>query len=234
MKIELLNYFGNDEMVVNVARVSYGKDSSNYEADQNYKLINYLANHGHTSPFRHPQLQFRLKVPIYVERQLRKHEIGIEVQPIENVSINSISGRYVDFSDSYTRIKQWRKQSKTSKQGSEGLVDDQETCQLLEQTVLTVCKQAYDQLLSLGVSKEQARTILPLNLDTEYIWTGSLMAFIHLSNLRLKPDAQQETRCVVNTMLYQVENIRDANGENPFEYCLEAFDLKSDLNYILI
>lgn len=229
MKTELINYFGNDEMVVNVARVSYGKEASNYTIEQNNKLINYLIKHGHTSPLRHPQLQFRIKVPIYVERQLRKHEVGIEVQPIE-CSINSISGRYVDFSDSYTQIKQWRKQSKSSKQGSEGLVDNQDKCTEIEYKVIEYCKNAYLELLELGVCKEQSRTLLPLALNTEYIWTGSLLAFIHLSNLRLKPDAQQETREVVNTMLYIVENIEG----NPFKYCLEAFNLKHDPECLLV
>lgn len=70
MQVELLTHFGDDTMVANVARVSYAKEASNYTEEQNAKLINYLYNHGHTSCFRHPQLQFRIKCPIYVERQL--------------------------------------------------------------------------------------------------------------------------------------------------------------------
>ena len=141
-------------------------------------------------------MRFRIECPIYVERQLAKHQVG--------VSINSISGRYVDFSDTYTTIEEWRKQSKSSKQGSEGLVENKENCQLIEARVLEVCKNAYKELLELGVSKEQARTILPLNLNTTFIWTGSLLAFIHLCQLRLKQDAQKETRDVVASMLNQV------------------------------
>jgi len=91
MKIELLEIFGNDDMVVDAARVSYGKEASNYSEYQNAKLIKYLAEHNHTSPFRHPQIQFRITCPIYVERQLFKHQVGL--------SANSISGRYVDFID---------------------------------------------------------------------------------------------------------------------------------------
>ena len=70
MNVELLSHFGNDIMVVQVARVSYQKEASNYTEEQNARLINYLYKHGHTSCFRHPQLQFRIKCPIYVERQL--------------------------------------------------------------------------------------------------------------------------------------------------------------------
>lgn len=215
MSIELLSYYGNDIMIANVARVSYGKDSSNYTEEQNGKLINYLVNHKHTSPFRHPQLQFRIKCPIYVERQLHKHQIGI--------SINSISGRYVDFSDSYYHIPigEWRKQSKSSKQGSEGIVDNQERCNQIQSKIIKQAKDYYEELLELGVSKEQARSILPLSLETEFIWTGSLLAFFHMCNLRLKEDTQKETRVIVEKMLELVKNIEG----NPFKETINAFKL---------
>lgn len=211
MKIELLSHFGNDEMVANVARVSYAKEASNYTEEQNAKLIKYLWEHKHTSCFRHPQLQFRVKCPIYVERQLFKHQVGI--------SVNSISGRYVDFSDSYSMIPfgEWRKQSKSSKQGSEGLVEDQDGCHKIQNDIIYRCKEAYEMLLDRGVSKEQARTVLPLSLETEFIWTGSLLAFFHMCSLRLKPDTQRETRDVVDGMLHLLKNIE---GE-PFKHSLE-------------
>jgi thymidylate synthase (FAD) len=212
MKVELIDHFGNDHMIVNVARVSYDKKADNYTDEQNTKLIRYLWNHKHSSPFRHPQFQFRIECPIYVERQLFKHQVGI--------SINSISGRYVDFSDSYDTISEWRKQSKNSKQGSEGKVDNQIACKKIEAKVIDTCKQAYSLLLDLGVSKEQARTILPLNLNTSFIWTGSLLALMHMCSLRLKPDAQVETREVVNAMLTAVGEIPG----NPFKNVLEVID----------
>ena len=96
MRVELMNFFGGDQNHANVARVSYAKDASNFSEEQNAKLIKYLVEHKHTSPMRHSTLQFRVKCPIYVERQLHKHQVG--------VSINSVSGRYVDFSDSYYEI----------------------------------------------------------------------------------------------------------------------------------
>jgi len=144
---------------------------------------------------------------------LFKHQVGLNA--------NSISGRYVDFSDTYSNIKEWRKQSKSSKQGSEGFVDNQSECRNIEESVIETCKNAYKQLIDLGVSKEQARTILPLNLNTSFIWTGSMLAFIHLFNLRLKPDAQQETREVVQMMLDLIKNIEG----NPFKHTIEAFNL---------
>jgi thymidylate synthase (FAD) len=136
-------------------------------------------------------------------------------------SANSLSGRYVDFSDSYTTIKEWRKQSKDSKQGSDGAVENQLTCKNIEQEVIETCKEAYSMLLMLGVSKEQARTILPLSLNTTFIWTGSLLAFIHLFNLRIKPDAQKETMELAQEMLDLVKRIEG----NPFENTIKAFNL---------
>lgn len=216
MSVELISHWGNDWSVCDAARVSFNKESSNYTEEQNSKLIKYLVEHKHTAPFRHPQLQFRITCSIYIERHLFKHQVGL--------SANSISGRYVDFSDSYTTIKEWRKQSKSSKQGSEGLLEEnlQIECSILEQEIIETCKLTYKKLLDLGVSKEQARTILPLNLNTTFIWTGSLLAFLHFFNLRLKPDTQQETREVANQMLECIKNIQG----NPFKYTLEAWNLK--------
>lgn len=212
MKAELLSHYGNDLTICNVARVSYGKQSDEF-TDKDIKLINYLAKHGHTSPFRHTNIQFRINCPIYVERQLFKHQVGWVA--------NSISGRYVDFSDTYTMVTEWRKQSANSKQGSDGPIEEQLAASEIEAGIIGYCKTAYNRLIELGVSKEQARTILPLNLNTTFIWTGSFQAFVHLCNLRLKPDAQQETREVVAEMLQCVKNIEG----NPFQHSLNAFNL---------
>lgn len=195
MQVEVLSCFGTDEMIANVARVSYQKEASNYTEEQNNKLIKYLWSHKHTSPFRHPQVQFRVKCPIYVERQLFKHQQGI--------STNSISGRYVDFSDSYSKIEEWRAQSTDSKQGSAGPLspEAQLECDFIQSSIINNCATSYARLIELGVAKEQARSILPLSLETEFIWTGSLQAFMHMCSLRLKPDTQAETRDVVRKML---------------------------------
>ena len=213
MKIELIDTFGNDAMVALAARVSYNKNSENYTDEQNNKLLSYLAKHNHWSPFSHPKLTFRLQIPIYVERQLIKTQAGVEY--------NSISGRYVDFSDTYTLINEWRTQSKDSKQGSAEPLDiyGQEACNIIEYQVKEFCQDAYKKLIDLGVSKEQARTILPLNLNTTMIWTGSLYAFIRLCKQRLKSDAQQETRMVVEEMLKQVKE------KGVFNQSLKVYEL---------
>jgi thymidylate synthase (FAD) len=213
MKIELLEIFGNDEMVVNAARVSYGKEASNYSEQENKSLINYLASHGHTSPFRHPQIQYRITCPIYVERQLFKHQVGL--------TANSISGRYVDFEDNYYRIEDFRLQSKSSKQGSGGDLEmfDNDAALMIQDDVINYCATAYDILLQLGVAKEQARTVLPLNLNTTFIWTGSLYAYINMFKLRIDKNAQAETRYIAMEMLHELKLT------NKFILSLDAFHL---------
>lgn len=212
MKVEILGHFGSDLMIANVARVSYGKHKDSFD-EKDEKLIKYLVAHGHTSPFRHASVQFRVKCSIVVERQLFKYEVG--------VSKNSISGRYVDFSDSYDLPQALRFQSKSSKQGSEGNIPDALNAAMLAkmQKVVLAAQETYAELCAAGVSKEQARLILPLCLETTFIWTGSIQALIHMCNQRLKPDAQAETREVVSAMLDAVRKIDGA----PFKHTLAAF-----------
>jgi thymidylate synthase (FAD) len=212
MKAELLKHFGDDLMVANIARVSYNKESLQI-GDKDAKLINFLAKHGHTSPFRHPQLQFRIECPIFVERQLFTHQIGW--------ARNSLSGRYVDFSDTYWMPDQLRYQSKDSKQGSSGDLPDDKNQYFISkiEELIKQSRDLYKEMSEYGVAKEQCRIHLPLSLQTKFIWTGSLQAFIHLCNLRLKPDAQKETRDIVSQMLELVKNIP---GE-PFKYSLESW-----------
>lgn len=213
MKVEYKKAFGDDDMVVDVARVSYDKIAQNFTEAENDKLIYYLAKHKHWSPFAHPKVQFRLQIPIYVERQIIKTTVGVDY--------NSVSGRYVDFSDTYTTIDTWRKQSTSSKQGSGEDLDRYENvlANIIQDDVVNNAKVAYKKLIELGVSKEQARTILPLNLNTTMIWTGSLYALIRLCKQRLKSDAQKETRDVVQEMLRQVKET------NLFTTSLTAYNL---------
>ena len=213
MKVEYKKAFGDDDMVVDVARVSYDKIAQNFTEAENDKLIYYLAKHKHWSPFAHPKVQFRLQIPIYVERQIIKTTVGVDY--------NSVSGRYVDFSDTYTTIDTWRKQSTSSKQGSGEDLDRYENvlANIVQDDIVNNAKVAYKKLIELGVSKEQARTILPLNLNTTMIWTGSLYALIRLCKQRLKSDAQKETRDVVEEMLRLVKET------NLFKTSLNAYNL---------
>lgn len=216
MKVELLNHFGDDLMVVNAARVSYGKSKDAVD-EKDAKLIKFLVDHGHTSPFRHPQLQFRIQCPIFVERQLFKHQVGL--------TANSISGRYVDFSDEYWTPDTLRFQSKDSKQGSAGDIPKEKNEYFIGkiQSLIKDSQKLYQEMEDFGIAKEQCRVILPLCLETQFIWTGSLAAFLHMWRLRLKPDAQKETRDVAQLMLEQIKSLPN----NPFKLTLAAFQIDS-------
>jgi len=214
VKVDLINYFGDDLMIVNAARVSYGKNKEILD-EKDAKLIKFLVDHGHTSPFRHPQLQFRIQCPIFVERQLFKHQVGL--------TANSISGRYVDFSDEYWTPEKLRYQSKDSKQGSAGEIPEEKNLYFIDKikNLIQSCKNIYKEMDEYGIAKEQCRIILPLCLETQFIWTGSLAAFIHFWKLRLKPDTQKETRDVAHAMLQLVKQI----PQNPFELTFRAFNI---------
>jgi thymidylate synthase (FAD) len=214
MKVELLSHFGGDLMIANVARVSYGKESDKL-SEKDARLLKFLAEHKHTSPFRHAQLQFRIECPIFVERQLFTHQIGW--------ARNSISGRYVDFSDSYWLPERLRFQSKDSKQGSAGELPEEKNKYFLSkiEEIIKQSSDLYAEMSEFGVAKELCRIHLPLCLETKFIWTGSFHAFSHLCSLRLKADTQAETREVVQKMVDAVKNIEN----NPFKYSLEAWGL---------
>ena len=199
-------------MIANIARVSFDKESSEL-GKSDAKLLKYLAEHKHTSPFRHAQLQFRITCPIFVERQLFTHQIGW--------ARNSISGRYVDFSDTYWQPEILRFQSKDSKQGSAGDLPADKNTYFIDKinNIIEQSQTLYKEMADYGVAKELCRVHLPLCLETKFIWTGSFHALMHLFTLRLKPDTQQETRELVGEMLAAVQNIEG----NPFKHTLAAW-----------
>lgn len=185
MDVELVDHMGSDLTVVNAARVSFAKTSEKMD-DKDERLIHYLAEHGHWSPFAHAFMQFRIKAPIFVARQLVKHQIGL--------SWNEVSRRYVDAPPEFHNPVAWRGRPTNSKQGSEGEVDDQNTAQkVLEQTHLLAFKH-YNILIEQGVAPEQARMILPQSTLTEWYWSGSLHAFARVCNQRLASHSQLETK----------------------------------------
>jgi thymidylate synthase (FAD) len=186
-RVELVDVMGDARSVVNAARVSMGRHVTEMgEADA--RLIRYLWEHEHTSPFRHVTFQFRLRAPIFVVRQWQKHQIGC--------SWNEISGRYVTFEDEAWRPERWRAQSAAVKQGSAGPLDDLSALDAatLYEEAMAHAFETYQRLLALGVAKEQARAVLPLSLMTECFWTASLQAVLHFLKLRLDAHAQEEIR----------------------------------------
>jgi len=176
-----------DLKVVNSARISMGKQTNEMRPiDQ--RLIKYLADHEHTTPFRHSYVSFHIKAPIFVLRQWMKHQVGC--------SWNEISGRYVKFDLDFWSPDEWRESAEDVKQGSGGRVDiPVQTA--LDQAYLEACHSAFDtyeSLIQMGACHEQARACLPLSLYSECYWTASLQAVSHFLKLRLDSHAQSEIR----------------------------------------
>jgi thymidylate synthase (FAD) len=184
VKAELLESMGSDITVSNTARVSFGKWRDDF-SDGDAKLISYLASHEHTSPFRHCYATFRCQAPIFVARQLAKHQVGM--------AWSETSLRYVKAGDVWDP-QTWREQSDDKKQGSGGPIKAQAKADLAYANAVEAALSAYELLLKLGVCREQARAVLPVSVHTEWVWSGSLQAFAHMCRLRCAPDAQAETR----------------------------------------
>ena len=185
-RVELLHLMGDDLMVVNAARVSFAKESTEFK-EQDSKLINYLAKHDHISPFFHPQIQFRIKMPIFVAREWYRHQIGF--------SRNEVSRRYVSDIPECWRptIEDFRAKDEKVKQGSKDTpVELADSAKNVYDTSTRISLEAYDELLKLGVAPEIARTVLPQSMYTEFIETGSLAAYARLYKLRTSSDAQRE------------------------------------------
>lgn len=190
---------GSDLTVVNAARVSFAKESDwEYEvyesptehstpvlSEKDQKLISYLAAHNHWSPFAHTSLTFRIKAPIFVARQLVKHQVG--------GVWNEVSRRYVSDEPEFFFPDTWRGKPVNAKQGSTGVVDDPGIEGMLYSAV-TEALNAYNAAIVFGYAPEQARMVLPQNTMTEWWWTGSLMFFARVCKLRLDAHAQQETQ----------------------------------------
>ena len=191
IRVLLKDHMGSDLSVVNAARVSYGKEKKELD-DKDEKLIKYLGEHGHYSPFGHCFASFLIQAPIFVARQLVKHKF---------LRWNEVSRRYVDDDPEFYTPGMWRGRSVHSKQGSEGSVflPSDYTDKLNDNSL-----EHYRSLLELGVAPEQARMVLPQSTMTEWWWSGSLDAFADMCNLRCKPDTQKETRIVANEISVQM------------------------------
>lgn len=203
MSVKLVDHMGSDLSVVNSARVSFDKESEwDFEeaghpaslryflSDKDAKLINYLAKHNHWSPFAHTSVQLRVKAPIFVARQLVKHQVG--------GVWNEVSRRYVDSEPEFWFPNEWRGRPENAKQGSSGVVetlhDGAHNPSYLAKQLIEKSLYLYEEMLRSNVAPEQARMILPQNMQTEWYWTGSLMFFCRVCRERLAPGAQAETR----------------------------------------
>jgi len=209
MKVQYIDHMGDDLSVVNSARVSFGKKSdymprvhmgeAKVLQHKDEKLIKYLAKHNHKSPFNHAFATFHVKAPIFVARQLQKHEY---------MPWNEISRRYVDSEPEFYEPDVWRRRSADKKQGSEGVIDssdlDHELSMLDDaySNIKAIYKSMTDPNWEINVAPEMARMVLPQSMYTEWYWSGTLYAFAKMCSLRLKEDTQEETRMIA-TLIYR-------------------------------
>lgn len=184
MKVEYVDHMGNDDSVVNAARVSFAKEASNFTDEQNHKLIRYLAEHNHWSPFAHTAISLRLKAPIAIHAQVMKHTVGF--------AHNTVSRRYVSVAPELFLPTFRTAPQGNVKQGSGGEHDENELLQEVYQSIAHECLDSYESMIKNGVAPEQARFILPQGMMTEWVTTGSLCAWARLYNLRTDPHAQKE------------------------------------------
>ena len=192
MEVSFVDKMGSDLSVVNAARVSFAKVKNALDA-KDEKLIKYLALWGHWSPFAHATLSFRIKAPIFVARQLVKHQVGL--------SWNEVSRRYVDDNPEFYMIDEWRSRpDKSIKQGSGDKLIKFDITEAVD-----VAKGTYNYMLEEGIAPEMARMILPQNMMTEWIWSGSVYAFSRVCNQRIKPNAQRETGEVAEEIVKVME-----------------------------
>lgn len=213
MKVEYVTHWGTDLTVVNAARVSFDNESD-WEitgpehdikvslSNKDEKLIHYLAKHKHTSCFEHQGATLRLKVPIFIARQIQRHR---------TFSYNEISRRYVDSEPEFFWPDKWRKRADNVKQGSsdEELTDfvvegeSEGTPQEVMQAMADMTLRGYMYALEAGMAPELARMILPQNMYTEFYMTGNLRSWAHFLDLRLDGHAQLEVQQVAQ----QVQDI---------------------------
>jgi len=199
-EVTYIDHMGSDMSVANAARVSFAKDASMFSEQQNNKLISYLAKHNHKSPFNHCFLSFRVKAPIFVARQLVKHEY---------LPWNETSRRYVDDIPEFFKLE-WRYRPDASiKQGSGSSLtkNDAEKADEIFWGLAEASLKAYIDLLTLNIAPEQARAALLLDSQTEWVWSGSLFAFAKMCNLRLDSHTQQEATDVAEIISNKIKEL---------------------------
>lgn len=199
IEVQLVDQMGSDLSVVNAARVSYDK-MSDWEdgelSNRDERLVKYLAKHKHTSPFGHAFASFRVTAPVFVARQLVKHKF---------LRWNEISRRYVNYTPEFYEPN-WRSKPENSKQGSGGPMEISLDTEMLYFATIRNALATYDRMIEEGVAPEQARAILPQNMMTSWIWSGSLDAWADMCRLRCAHDTQYETRLVATEIDVVMEN----------------------------
>jgi thymidylate synthase (FAD) len=193
MRIEYYDHKGGTQSVLDTARASFGKKNKVYTAEENTKLLHYLAKHHHTSPFRHASITLQARVPEFVARQWYKHVVGSEWS-YKDTAWNEISGRYIPY-DEWYMPEDFHRQHEKKKQGASVEVHPESQYFIHKAKVLQEITDAlYKEMISAGVAFEEARIILPLTTYTEFYWSPSMQAAAHFCVLRQHQQAQTEIR----------------------------------------
>lgn len=195
--VRLVNSWGSDLDIVNAARVSYDKESSDF-SEKDSKLLDFLVRDKHDSVFRHSGFTFEVYAPLMVARQWYKHAVG-STHMDDQMGWNESSRRYITENEEfYVPLPQeWRSAPENSKQGSGSPVDVMVGAKYTSALWKSVDRgmELYKEALADGIAPEQARLLLPAyGMYVRWRWTGSLNAVLHFLSLRLKGDAQSEIR----------------------------------------
>lgn len=187
IKIELVDHAGGDRSVALSARVSFSKEPEQFTDAQNNKLIKYLADHKHLTTMRHNFIQLRCTAPIFLARQLGKHQAGL--------TWSEESRRYIDAPPEFYMPGEWRARPEGSvKQGSGGAVASNRKWLYEYDFLIQRIEAMYQEMLADDVAPEMARMILPQSMMTTWIWSGNLLAFVHVYKERIASGAQLEAQ----------------------------------------
>src|SRR5215471_11981170 len=193
----LVDVMGDDQSVVQAARVSYGEGTRKVSDDRG--LIRYLMRHRHSTPFEMAEVKFLVRVPMDCWRQWIRHRTA---------SVNEYSTRYSVAIDSTqaTLPGEWRTQAEQNRQGSGLPLPDDVGKQLTEDEhhFQVTARQVYQKRLEAGVAREQARKDLPLSTYTEAYWKIDLHNLLHFLALRMDSHAQDEIRRYTNIIGHQI------------------------------
>lgn len=188
--VELIGHYGSDETITNSARMSFNANKEHTQ-EENERLLRFMLENGHTSPFEQVNFSFKLHMPIFVARQWQRHRTA---------KINEQSARYTQLNCEFFKLD--KNNIRTSKELKE---EEEETLVNELNSYYETSANLYKNLLNLGIVKEQARTILPLATYTTFIWQMDLHNLLHFLQLRLSNKAQKETRDYAEEILRQIE-----------------------------
>lgn len=211
-KVEYLDHMGSDVDVANAARVSFAKETEQF-TDKEEKLIKYLAKHGHWTPFGHQQIKFRITNPIFLARQLVKHQVG--------GVWNEESRRYISDDPTFYIPDEWHKKPEGYiKQGSGKCFNKSESTYIKNKTLTqySKCLDLYEEYLKMGMAPEQARMILPLGTNTHWIWTGSLYFWFRVYQLRSSPYAQKDLKSFCKQLDINIDDLFPVSWKALKEY----------------